>query len=32
MEVGAYAEKDAEITLKLWNKLRKIINDSLKDS
>ena len=32
MEVGAYAEKDAEITLKLWNKLRKIIvEDNLQD-
>jgi DNA polymerase I-like protein with 3'-5' exonuclease and polymerase domains len=32
MEVGAYAEKDAEITLKLWNKLKKIIvEDNLQD-
>ena len=25
MEVGAYGEKDAELTLKLWHKLKKII-------
>ena len=25
MEVGAYAEKDAELTLELWQKLKKII-------
>jgi len=32
MEVGAYAEKDAEITLKLWHKLKKVIvEDSLQD-
>ena len=32
MEVGAYAEKDAEITLKLWKKLEKvIIEDHLQD-
>ena len=32
MEVGAYAEKDAEITLKLWHKLKKIIiEDNLQD-
>ena len=32
MEVGAYAEKDAELTLKLWHKLKKIIiEDNLQD-
>jgi len=32
MEVGAYAEKDAEITLKLWHKLKKVIvEDNLQD-
>ena len=32
MEVGSYAEKDAEITLKLWHKLKKIIiEDNLQD-
>ena len=32
MEVGAYAEKDTEITLKLWHKLKKVIvEDSLQD-
>jgi DNA polymerase I-like protein with 3'-5' exonuclease and polymerase domains len=32
MEVGAYGEKDAELTLKLWHKLKKIIvEDDLQD-
>ena len=32
MEVGGYAEKDAELTLKLWHKLKKIIvEDNLQD-
>jgi DNA polymerase I-like protein with 3'-5' exonuclease and polymerase domains len=32
MEVGAYAEKDAELTLRLWHKLKKIIiEDNLQD-
>jgi len=32
MEVGAYGEKDAELTLKLWKKLKKIIvEDDLQD-
>jgi len=32
MEVGAYGEKDAELTLKLWHKLKKvIIEDNLQD-
>jgi DNA polymerase I-like protein with 3'-5' exonuclease and polymerase domains len=32
MEVGGYAEKDAELTLKLWQKLKKIIvEDNLQD-
>jgi DNA polymerase I-like protein with 3'-5' exonuclease and polymerase domains len=32
MEVGAYGEKDAELTLKLWKKLKKIIiEDNLQD-
>jgi DNA polymerase I-like protein with 3'-5' exonuclease and polymerase domains len=32
MEVGGYAEKDAELTLRLWHKLKKvIIEDNLQD-
>ena len=32
MEVGAYGEKDAELTLRLWQKLKKImIEDDLQD-
>jgi DNA polymerase-1 len=32
MEVGAYGEKDAELTLRLWHKLKKvIIEDDLQD-
>jgi DNA polymerase I-like protein with 3'-5' exonuclease and polymerase domains len=32
MEVGAYGEKDAELTLKLWHKIKKIIvEDDLQD-
>jgi len=32
MEVGAYGEKDAELTLKLWQKLKKIIiEDDIQD-
>ena len=32
MEVGAYAEKDAELTLELWNKVSKIlVEDNLED-
>src|SRR6056300_1376368 len=32
MEVGAYGEKDAELTLKLWHKLKKVIvEDNLQD-
>jgi DNA polymerase I-like protein with 3'-5' exonuclease and polymerase domains len=32
MEVGTYGEKDAELTLKLWHKLKKIIvEDDLQD-
>ena len=32
MEVGSYAEKDAELTLKLWHRLKKIIiEDNLED-
>jgi DNA polymerase I-like protein with 3'-5' exonuclease and polymerase domains len=32
MEVGAYAEKDAELTLKLWKRFKKIIiEDDLQD-
>jgi DNA polymerase I-like protein with 3'-5' exonuclease and polymerase domains len=32
MEVGAYAEKDAELTLELWHKVSKIlVEDSLED-
>ena len=31
MEVGGYAEKDAELTLKLWHKLKIIIEDNLQD-
>ena len=31
-EVGAYAEQDAELTLELWQKLKKIIiEDDLQD-
>src|SRR6056300_427634 len=32
MEVGAYAEKDAELTLRLWHRLKKVIvEDDLQD-
>jgi DNA polymerase I-like protein with 3'-5' exonuclease and polymerase domains len=32
MEVGAYGEKDAELTLRLWHKLKKVIvEDDLQD-
>jgi len=32
MEVGAYGEKDAELTLRLWHKLKKVIvEDNLED-
>ena len=32
MEVGGYAEKDAELTLRLWHKLKKVIvEDNLQD-
>ena len=32
MEVGAYGEKDAELTLKLWHKLKKaLVEDNLQD-